>query len=82
MVSGSGYAKMRQVAVSPDRQGSGLGRELVLESEAWARRNGFAEIRLHARLNAVPFYERLGYHVEGDEFLEVGIPHFLMRKLF
>jgi predicted GNAT family N-acyltransferase len=36
---------------------------------------------MHARKTAVPFYERIGYQVAGEEFLEVGIPHYEMRKL-
>jgi predicted GNAT family N-acyltransferase len=28
----------------------------------------------------VGFYRKLGYHLEGEPFLEVGIPHFKMWK--
>jgi predicted GNAT family N-acyltransferase len=53
---------------------------MVQFSEKWANQNGYKIIDLHARKNVVPFYEKLGYHVEGDEFLEVGIPHLRMIK--
>jgi predicted GNAT family N-acyltransferase len=72
--------KMRQVAVSPDFQSKGIGKKMVQFSEKWANQNGYKIIDLHARKNVVPFYEKLGYHVEGDEFLEVGIPHLRMIK--
>ncbi len=72
--------KMRQVAVRPDRQGSGIGSELVRASEALAKERGFALMSLHARDSAVHFYERLDYHVEGDTFEEVTIPHVKMVK--
>ncbi len=72
--------KMRQVAVEPDFQGRGIGRQLVLFSERIARERGFARMVLHARDNAVPFYLRLGYELEGEEFEEVTIPHRAMGK--
>lgn len=73
--------KMRQVAVSPDQQGKGVGTSMVLDSEILAKSQNFTNITLHARENAVPFYLRLGYQVVGDKFEEVGIPHFKMEKV-
>ena len=35
---------------------------------------------MHARANAVGFYEKMGYKVIGDEFIEVTIPHYVMEK--
>ena len=72
--------KMRQVAVSPEAQGQGIGTALVRFSEALAAQQGFHEMVLHARETAVPFYLRLGYEQVGERFEEVGIPHFKMRK--
>jgi predicted GNAT family N-acyltransferase len=72
--------KMRQVAVSPDHQGKGIGRLLVEYSEIIALQSGFAEIVLNARETAVPFYLSLNYQIEGERFQEVGIPHFKMKK--
>lgn len=74
--------KMRQVAVSPERQGEGIGAQLVEFSETVAQINGFNEIKLNARANVVPFYLKLGYEVYGEPFEEVTIPHRAMRKLF
>ncbi len=78
---GSGRVQMRQVAVREDRQGQGLGALMVCESEAEARRRGFATMVLHARETAVPFYLKLGYAVVGEAFVEVGIPHLAMEKV-
>lgn len=75
-----GVPKMRQVAVDPDRQGQGLGRELVKAFEAEAAKRGYQQIVLNARETAVPFYLRLGYEVVGEPFEEVTIPHRKMRK--
>lgn len=72
--------KLRQMAVDPSHQGTGLGRALVRHLEQALSAAGFDEIELHAREHAVGFYEKLGYTAEGDAFIEVGVRHFLMRK--
>jgi ribosomal protein S18 acetylase RimI-like enzyme len=73
--------RLYQMAVEPDRQRSGIGAQLVAALEAEVARRGFDEVVLHARAAAVGFYERAGYVVDGDPFVEVGIPHVKMRKL-
>ncbi len=72
--------KMRQVAVDPALQRSGVGTAMVKFSEQIASSRGFERIVLHARKYAIPFYKRLDYEVVGDEFLEIGIPHYKMQK--
>ena len=71
--------KMRQVAVDPHYQKKGIGTFLVKESERLARSKGFKKMTLHAREEAVPFYEKLKYRRVGKRFEEVGIPHFKME---
>ena len=78
--SGDGSVRMRQVAVDPALQGTGIGRGLVEFSERVAREIGVHEMRLHARDTAVGFYDRLGYSIEGEWFDEIDIPHIIMRK--
>ena len=75
-----GEVQMRQVAVRPDLQGTGLGRALAEEAERQGRQLGFTRMMLHARDTAVGFYERLGYAPEGEPFVEVGIAHRQMAK--
>ena len=75
-----GTLQMRQVAVHEAHQGRGLGQSLVAESELEARRRGCTTMVLHARLSAVPFYEKLGYARVGEGFEEVGLPHLGMKK--
>jgi putative acetyltransferase len=53
------------VYVRPDRAGRGVGRALVAAIEDIVRAGGAAELRLHATLNAVGFYQRLGFAVVG-----------------
>ena len=52
------------LAVMPDDQGKGLGRELLTAFERFAKEQGAAYLRLNSRVerkNAHAFYEHLGY---------------------
>jgi predicted GNAT family N-acyltransferase len=73
-------ARLRQMAVAPQRRNSGLGRELVRFAETVAVGHGFERIEMDARLTARRFYERLGYEAHDDTFVEVTIPHIKMAK--
>ena len=72
--------KLRQMAVATEIQGHGIGNQLLQEAEEFARSSGYRVITLHARVTAVPFYEKAGYVAAGDVFTEVEIPHLLMNK--
>ena len=72
--------KMRQVAIAEEQQGKGIGKFLVLESEKWASQNNYKLIVLHARDTAESFYTKLHYQKEGKPFVEVNIPHIVMKK--
>ncbi|MBB3698901.1 GNAT family N-acetyltransferase [Flammeovirga yaeyamensis] len=72
--------KMRQVAVKDTQRGKNLGSLMVQFSEVFAMDNGYELLTVHAREVAKGFYEKLEYTVEGDQFEEVGIPHFKFIK--
>lgn len=72
--------KLRQVAVDETLQGTGIGKALQQFAEQFAINNGCRKIVCNARKSAVPFYEKQGFEKLGEEFEEVGIPHFYMEK--
>lgn len=72
--------RLRQMAVINDIQGKGVGKALIQFAENLARDHGYRKITMHARKNALGFYEKMGYQVKGDEFEEVTIPHYVMEK--
>ena len=72
--------RLRQMAVLKDLQGKGIGKALMLFAENLARDRGYKKITMHARQNAVGFYEKMGYIRMGEEFIEITIPHYLMEK--
>jgi len=73
-------ARIMRMAVLPESQGRATGRALVARAEALARERGFRRLMMHARSSAIGFYEKCGYSIVGDEFLEQGIPHVRMEK--
>lgn len=72
--------QLRQMAVHPKMERNGLGASILAFAENIARDAGFRILIMHARKTAVGFYEKQGYEIHGDEFLEVSIPHYEMRK--
>lgn len=72
--------RLRQMAVLNDLQGKGIGRALMNFAENIARDRGYWVITMHARKNAIGFYEKMGYKITSPEFLEVTIPHYVMEK--
>lgn len=72
--------QLRQMAVYNHLQGRGLGRKLVAAAEELAAERGYKKMILHARQVALGFYKSMNYTVVGDEFAEVGIPHYAMEK--
>lgn len=78
---GNNWIKLRQMAVVESWQGKGIGKLLMQSAESFARDNGIQKIELHARENAIGFYEKLGYKGYGEVFTEVTIPHLAMEKL-
>jgi predicted GNAT family N-acyltransferase len=77
---GEGVVQLRQMAVAADWQGKGIGRQLVIAAEQFSSAQGFTTMMMHARKVALGFYSSMWYIVSGDEFTEVGIPHYLMKK--
>ena len=77
---GNNEIQLRAMAVYNEWQGKNVGRQLVTAAEEYAWGAGFDKIILHARKVAMGFYKSLGYNAVGDQFTEVGIPHFMMEK--
>lgn len=45
-----------------------------------AEQRGLEPLKLSAQVQAVEFYQRFGFAVVSDEFLEAGLPHVEMRR--
>ena len=72
--------RLRQMAVPSGMQGKGIGHALMIFCENVARDMGYKRLIMHARKTALGFYEKLGYNIYGEEFMEITIPHYIMEK--
>lgn len=81
---GDGVGRIRKVFVHPAAARQGLATRLVRAAEERARGAGCARFVLRAYLNAVPFYESLGYAPDrpGERPLPGGLsmPVLFMRR--
>ena len=69
----------RMAVLQPWRH-RGVGAAMLQTLLDLARAHRMAVVELHAQVDAIGFYERFGFAVEGEEFLEAGIRHRHMRR--
>ena len=68
-----------RMAVLAEHRNQGIGSKLLQFILAQAAEQKLTKIRLHAQLEAIPFYEKQGFIASGDIFYEANIPH---REMF
>lgn len=73
--------KIGRVCVLPVARGTGLGAALIRSAlDVLRDQPGVTEAYLGSQSHATGFYEKLGFAVEGEEFMDAGIPHRHMRR--
>jgi GNAT superfamily N-acetyltransferase len=73
---------IRYMAVSENARGLGIGNLILAYLEREGKNEGALEAHLHARENAMPFYEKNAYVLKEKSHLLFGeIQHFLMVKI-
>ncbi len=72
--------KIGRVAVRRELRGTGIGSRLVERAMRLISEKGGRDIVLHAQIQTIDFYRRLGYREEGEVEMDAGIPHIWMRK--
>ena len=72
--------RVRQMAVNNNLQGKGIGASIMSFAETLARDKGYNKLIMHASDTAIGFYEKFGYKVVGDQFIEVKVAHHVMEK--
>lgn len=73
-------AQVKQVAVSQAVRRGGIGSKLMAAAEAQAELLGLSEIVLDARIDALAFYQTLGYQTTDDTHILLNIIHYHMKK--
>ena len=71
--------KIGRIAVKAGLRGRGIGTLILRQLLKEAYHRGIREPYLHSQVQAVPFYEKHGFRVEGDVFEEAGISHVRMK---
>lgn len=59
-----------RVVVLPEYRGQHLGSMVIKEAEKWIAEIGYNEIRIDSRVEAVGFYEKLGYKLMDNEVIK------------
>lgn len=64
-----------RMAVIANWRNQGIGWALLQAAIASCRTRGWQQISLSAQTRAIGFYERAGFALCSDEYLDAGIPH-------
>ena len=67
--------KLGRMAVLADWRGKGVGESLLQAAIAACRQHGWPNISLCAQTHAMSFYQRAGFVVCSEEYLDAGIAH-------
>lgn len=73
-------ARIGRVVVKQGERKKGYGKQIMFWSETEALKQGISNVYVHSLSEAGPFYEKLGYIVDGEQFVEDGRKHILMKK--
>ena len=71
-----------RVAVLSSSRGKGIGKLLMLEVIETAKKQGRPFVQLSSQVHAIEFYAGLGFSVQGEAYLDCGIPHIDMSLSF
>ncbi|MNP81211.1 putative N-acetyltransferase YjcF [compost metagenome] len=69
------------MSVLKDWRGLKVGDKLMQAVISEAEQRDLKQQMLSAQVQATAFYERLGFKVQSEEFLEAGIPHVDMVRM-
>ncbi len=76
-----GKGKAERICILSPLRGRGAGREIMKAIEEYAREMSLPVLKLNAQSQAIPFYEKIGYEIVSEEFMDAGIPHRTMEKV-
>ncbi|MGN0697091.1 MAG: GNAT family N-acetyltransferase [Oscillospiraceae bacterium] len=69
-----------RIAVRREYRGRHLGAEIMAAAENEIRRLGGHRAGLSSQVQAMGFYEKLGYHPLGEQYMDEHCPHIRMEK--
>ena len=72
---GGGLVQIGRMAVLAPFRNQGIGLQILEKLTQLAKIQRAKSIVLHSQVSAIPFYEKLGFQVQGSTYNEAGIPH-------
>lgn len=73
--------KLQRFCIQKEFRGGGLGAYVLEYIENYYKQLHYQKIELDAKYEVKGFYEKCGYRVCSDSFMEAGIKHIAMEKL-
>ena len=68
-----------RIAVLKPYRHQGIGSKLLKHIIGFSEKNQISPLFLYAQNHAISFYQKHGFHVKGNEFIDAGIPHHKMK---
>ena len=69
------HGKITRMAVKKSFRNRGVGRALIEATEREALALGLIQLKADAQIEALKFYQKLGFEIVSDVFIDAGIPH-------
>jgi len=69
-----------RLAVLKSYRQKGYGTQIIKQLEQLASENGLSQVELGAQIQALNFYQKLGFQVCSEIFIDAGIKHRMMKK--
>jgi GNAT superfamily N-acetyltransferase len=84
MIDRADHLNIENVAVSPEHQGQGLGRQLLAHAEQVAKARGHRDLRLLANAvfkSNISLYKAVGYRIDREEPFMGGTAVYMSKKV-
>ncbi len=78
----AGWLHIGRLAVYPEFRGRGIARALLDYCLEAGRKAAFQRAFLNAQVDKMGLYQSYGFEAVGEEFMEAGIRHFRMERVF
>ena len=64
-----------RMCVLKEYRNRGIGMMMLKNLVQQAIDNGYQNLSLNSQASAIPFYQKFGFTIDSEEFIEAGIPH-------
>lgn len=73
--------KIGRMCILKEYRNIGIGSKLIDKIIEYSINVGLEYLYLNAQINAIPFYEKKGFSIKGQEFMDAGILHKKMCRM-